>query len=401
MQKFKKLIINFFQAQALTARSFVLLLLTVPSLYFFGLKEHDVTIEVLYGALLILLSLIFLYHQFYKFLVKRRIKAKLSLESKLIQNVLYSKTNIPNSIILKNSSLPAFLKLKCQKIFKNGNADDEIHVVFGKTKKGEIRNLFNYTQFPHRGIWTISKLKLTLEDAFGFFSSSFDVEINQQIEVSSKVIKIKKLKNITCTTLSGEISLESLDRSGDLFDTKKYDPSDGTKRILWKTYAKSGELIVRHPEPSLSPEGKINIYCIANKNEDYVCGACLHFANEILESDIELNFGSDSTNNFLLDADFESINHALNLSVWDKDLGNGRYLSNFKNNIELNEKIIIFCSEIRFNTDINLQKLVSDTRHQLVLVPNNDFKFQSLKTKKSSPLSIQKNQSNIETCSFA
>ena len=118
-------------------------------------------------------------------------------------------------------------------------------------------------------------------------------------------------------------------------------------RILWKTYAKTGELIVRRPEPAIVPEGEIAIYLIAAKEDDHVAGALQTYLKEVQEKQIKVLFGTDGLRNF--ETNLSEIKHAINHSVWSQDSGTGKGLANFINYLsEANKhpnEIIIFCSE--------------------------------------------------------
>ena len=128
--------------------------------------------------------------------------------------------------------------------------------------------------------------------------------------------------------------------------------------VLWKTYARSGQLVVRRPEPADVPEGEVAIYVVARKNEDYVVGAFLSYLEELERGNITVIFGtdglrdatgiaSDVTGGFVTNP--ATIRTALNRTVWHKDTGSGRgilqYLAATNEQNRSISRLIVFGSE--------------------------------------------------------
>ena len=114
------------------------------------------------------------------------------------------------------------------------------------------------------------------------------------------------------------------------------------KRILWKTYAKSGQLVVRRPEPAVIPEGEVAVYLVAGADEDHVAGALLGYLNQLEESRVVVLFGTDgfgsmkgpafyhdprrphaAPNNAFTSVPQQMLS-AMNQSVWNELAGTGR-----------------------------------------------------------------------------
>ena len=158
------------------------------------------------------------------------------------------------------------------------------------------RAIGNKVVFPHRGIWKIDSLSLKFGDQFGFSSHAWetdDVEGAHSFKVSPHEIAADTLPVISSSNRAGDVVAHTQERLGDPFDLKQYHPSDGLKKILWKVYARTGELISRHPESSMTPEGQVIVLVVANKQEDYVCGTALSYLSKIESMELEILVGCE------------------------------------------------------------------------------------------------------------
>jgi hypothetical protein len=106
-------------------------------------------------------------------------------------------------------------------------------------------------------------------------------------------------------------------RQGDPFDIKPYHPSDGLKKIVWKAFAKSGELLSRHPEASMTPEGFVALFVIADRASDQLCGKALGYVNSLKELKLELLLGCQGQKGRPFGTDLETTQTLLIDSVWD------------------------------------------------------------------------------------
>jgi len=96
---------------------------------------------------------------------------------------------------------------------------------------------------------------------------------------------------LTSSYRAGDLISDANERRGDPFDLKPYHPSDGIKKILWKVYAKTGELISRHPEQSMTPEGQVFIFSVNNVEDDHVCGAALDYTKKLEDLSLDVFSG--------------------------------------------------------------------------------------------------------------
>ena len=78
---------------------------------------------------------------------------------------------------------------------------------------------------------------------------------------------------------------------GEQFDIKPYHPSDGIKRILWKVFAKRGELVARHPEQAVTPEGHVIGVILTTRASDDLAAWVLHYFQDLRELNISYEVG--------------------------------------------------------------------------------------------------------------
>ncbi|MCB0319330.1 MAG: DUF58 domain-containing protein [Bdellovibrionales bacterium] len=145
--------------------------------------------------------------------------------------------------------------------------------------------------FPHRGVWELLHVTLELRDYFGFsrFVWSYRFPGNPpSLNVAPPVMQPRPIPAFTAQTTSGSELTELQRTEGEPFDIKRYHPSDGIRRILWKTYAKTGELLSRHPEPSMTPEGTVAIYLLCRTIDDRLAGIALEYLRELEDADFDL-----------------------------------------------------------------------------------------------------------------
>jgi hypothetical protein len=60
--------------------------------------------------------------------------------------------------------------------------------------------------------------------------------------------------------------------AGDLIETRRYVPGDPLKLVLWKVYARTGQLLVRSPERTLASSRKVLAYFVAGPGDEPTAG---------------------------------------------------------------------------------------------------------------------------------
>lgn len=197
------------------------------------------------------------------------------------------------------------------------------HVIVGRDsdRRLVIEDIF----FPHRGDWIVSEVRFSVEDALGLSALRWSVGSSPSSDGSGlATVRVRPnqtpprvLPLITSSVRGGDEVPDLTERLGEPFDLKAYHPSDGMRRILWKVFAKRGELIARHPERAVSPEGRVVVYVCANRLEDGVCADAVQFAEMIEVHDLELWAGCEGQGERPVARSSASLMNLLIDCVWD------------------------------------------------------------------------------------
>jgi hypothetical protein len=347
-----------FPWQPLTIRGILALTLSILALWTIAFTQSDLVANIIGFSVLCLLAISTLAALIQRVYLARRISAETYFDTKHP----FSRTEIESGIIIRECSILPFYSLEVRKVFKEDGVKSKRHLVRGIASEGKpLRYLLDSVWMPHRGLWNLEALEFTLGDTLGFNRLSWLLPMDKCIEVSAKNIPIHPLPIVSASVSAGDTLNQLQERSGDLFDIKQYDPSDGVKRILWKTYAKSGLLVVRRPEPAVIPEGKVAIYLIAERNDDHVAGAFQSYLQELYNNQIIVIFGTDGLHNsnnrehttvdaqnyFI--ADPSKIQNAINLTAFSKIAGTGKDFPKYIEALQAKghhvQRIIIFAPQ--------------------------------------------------------
>jgi hypothetical protein len=171
--------------------------------------------------------------------------------------------------------------------------------------------------FPHRGAWDIQGIDCALGDQSGCILLQWRIPMQSSMIVAPRIPRNSTLPLISSTQRPGDLSPDTVNRLGDPFDIKPYHPSDGVKKIVWKAFAKSGELLARHPEPSMTPEGFVAICVLARPEDDDLCGKALSYIASLKELTLDLLVGCQGHAGRTLGHDFETSKNLLIDSTWD------------------------------------------------------------------------------------
>lgn len=184
--------------------------------------------------------------------------------------------------------------LSVRLVFEEGELELPLHRITGSFEGPTL--LPQPITFPHRGRWRLHEIECVFGDQFGLSQLRWINAIDQ----THATLTVRpprprdepSLPVITSCQRSGDLVTDLHDRRGDLFDLKPYHPSDGMRRIVWKIFARRGELVARQPEASMTPEGQAVLFCLANAEEDHVCGAALSYVDDLDRLGIDIFFGT-------------------------------------------------------------------------------------------------------------
>ena len=271
----------------LTGRGMLCLIACVCLIFLYAIPDADLVAAIISSGFLFLLFFVCVSVVFSYLTARRRISFLVNFpggRSRAGQPVTLG-------IIAEHCNLFPFLTLAIDKQFATPGVNSAVHLLRGREAHHNKRLLIDNITFPHRGIWKISALHLTIADTLGLSAISWTIPISGMCEILPPINPIRPLPIIASSTREGDDTSFVAERTGDLFDTKQYDPSDGVKRILWKSYARSRTLIVRRPEPAQIPDGEVAIFLVANNRQDFVAGAAESYIEFLHRNNVKVLFG--------------------------------------------------------------------------------------------------------------
>lgn len=105
------------------------------------------------------------------------------------------------------------------------------------------------TLLHDRGIYDVEKVHIMFCDMFNLIALPHSIPFTQQIYTLPKSQKERAIKAQPNTTEEQKHRIEIPRRvEGEYVNYKEFESGDNIRRIVWKIYAKSGELVVRVPE---------------------------------------------------------------------------------------------------------------------------------------------------------
>lgn len=199
--------------------------------------------------------------------------------------------------------------------FAHGPSPSRVLRISGASS--QERKLHLDLTFPHRGAWDISSIRCSLRDITGFTRYSWRIPYSDVINVYPPTVLDTSLPLLSSTQRPGDTVTDTLNRQGDPFDIKPYHPSDGIKKIVWKAFAKSGELLSRHPEASMTPEGFVTIITLARPEDDDICSKVIAYTRALEELKLDLLISCEGLHGRQLVRSSNACEELLIDSVWD------------------------------------------------------------------------------------
>lgn len=170
---------------------------------------------------------------------------------------------------------------------------------------------------PHRGNWDIHGVRCSVGDLTGFLRVSWSIPLDSSLIVYPPKESDTLLPLVSSTHRAGDLVTDAVHRLGDPFEIKPYHPADGIKKIVWKVFAKRGELLSRHAEASMTPEGFVALFVLAQPMDDDVCGKALAYVTALTELRLELLLSCEGCNGRTPGCDVETSQELLIDSAWD------------------------------------------------------------------------------------
>jgi Protein of unknown function DUF58 len=271
----------------LTTKGYIFLAFSVALLAFVGISYSDIVATLaasLAGTLVFVCILLGTY--------TKRLLRNLTITVTSPQNI-FATEKFPLQITASFPTIPIGIFGQLKIALPLGRAEFPLLYFSGA---GSTRSISCSWTLPHRGVWHFLQPELVISDVCGLTTFKTKVEqlIGGVLSVQPAVSTPHPLPPIvSSTTREGDLLPRPETLVGEPYEIKRYHPSDGLRKILWKIFARSGELMSRHEEPSVTPEGKAVVYVMANHEEDVVCSEALRYALYLERHSIELYLGCE------------------------------------------------------------------------------------------------------------
>lgn len=241
-------------------------------------------------------------------------------------------------------------------------AEPSISVIRLSGSSKELRTGKIVVNFPHRGEWRVEQLELRFLDVTGLARLRWLVPIHQNLSVYPPKRIDTHFPVLSSAQRPGDLVVDLLNRNGDLYDIKPYHPTDGVKKIIWKAFAKRGELLSRHPEASMTPEGLVVVFALARTIDDSIAALSIAYVSMLKELGLDVIFGCEGQGLRPCATNCEDAEKLLVSSAWEaspqdspedtqtqRDLGTVLTFCRSKHPATQIDKVVLFCSEDRLS----------------------------------------------------
>ncbi|MBI5493846.1 MAG: DUF58 domain-containing protein [Deltaproteobacteria bacterium] len=113
----------------------------------------------------------------------------------------------------------------------------------------------------------------SVEDAFGLARVSFRTRQRATVRVLPWRGALHLAPLLQALSRGEDLPHPAGSPTGDRADMRRYSPGDPLRLLLWKIYARTGELMVRTPEQSISPRLRVAAYLVAADGDEPPAGA--------------------------------------------------------------------------------------------------------------------------------
>lgn len=334
-------------------------------------------------------------------------QADQSSNNNLSTDDLQASSDTSSIIVLRTSpvSIPPFFSLTLCLTLESGEVILHNFMLTGSSRRDRV--LIQKIDFPHRGDWKIEQIDASIGDRLGLISFKWKPLSDRAIN-SFRIYPPKHSSSIppviSSSSKAGDAISDIRERHGDPYDLKPHHPSDGMRKVAWKIFAKTGELIARHSEHTMTPEGQTLLFCIADTKDDDVCASVVAYMKVLDQRELETFFSCEGNNSGEIARTPEEARDLLVQTVWNTTTSNTEsvkadlsiLINLFRKTFSDSNvrKVIVFCSERRLasQSGYDICKSVGDYLTSLKIEPIFSI-IESSPTKKSSqPLAKHSNK---------
>ncbi len=227
-----------------------------------------------------------------------------------------------------------------------------------------------------RGVWRSLSRMVHVGDAFGICSISFVSVQPCHLRVLPKVVSPQTPSLLQGLQGGGEQAHPFGQPNGDRIDIRNYAVGDPVRFILWKVYARTGQLVVRTPEKAFEPVQRLLAYLIVHPSDSMAAS----LSSAILHSNTlgdNWAFGVDGQSEPCLDAStaIEAVVSSGNSVVQD-----GAGLADFVHQEAEATSLLIFAPPVFGEWLVEVEKVASRLPVQVCIVGQRPIKQSTLQS---------------------
>ena len=139
----------------------------------------------------------------------------------------------------------------------------------------EIIGKTEWVSFKRRGEWESIIRTISIQDSFGLCLIRFVFQQDCMLRVLPNIGNFRGAQLVQGLSSGPAFSHPAGESVGDRIDIRTYTKGDPMRYILWKVYARTGNLVVRTPEKALQPEDRTIAFLISHPADPSAAGAAM------------------------------------------------------------------------------------------------------------------------------
>jgi|LNFM01.1.fsa_nt_gb hypothetical protein len=136
----------------------------------------------------------------------------------------------------------------------------------------ERRRLFEESTPARRGLYDNVVRRIEVRDPFGLARCAFRVTDPRAVRALPSVGSLKRVEVVRTLAPGEDISNPNGGPDGERADMRAYAPGDPIKFVLWKVFARTGDLVLRAPERAFSPAKQTTAYLVTGVGDEAAAG---------------------------------------------------------------------------------------------------------------------------------
>ncbi len=274
-----------------TLRTFISALFAVFLLILFAWKDNDIlaSYTIITLAITVTLSGLLVYATGRFLSGHMNIVPLAGMPVGIKATTVFSKTAASFRFMIQKGNLPPLTDLSVCLEFEH-EPDRSVRLVLDTSCDREGVHNVPYV-FAHRGVWRVATASWTVQDCFGFWkfhSKQIPHGIAEATTVYPQLSMLHQLDPLYASVKQGDDQLDTAQLGTDLYDIKRYHPSDGLRKIVWKVFARTGELLSRHPEQTITPDGKVILLVAGGRMADAGYSQCYQYMQHMHQSGVDV-----------------------------------------------------------------------------------------------------------------